>query len=214
MPVSIPGERGPAGPPPLPVWRAIRLCSPDLAGGEAPLRGSRHGRGSWRLVFDNADDPAELRPWLPGGAGHVLITSRTPTWAALATPVDVDLLSADEAVHFLRTRLPDLDPDLAREVAAELDGLPLALEQAAAYLEQTRIPAASTAAPANTAVSAASRSSWLRCATSRAVRRSDSRGYSRGHAAMTSRPYRSPARISAARSALPSAVGSSVSRLG
>ncbi len=97
-------------------------------------------RRSWLLVFDNAEDPATLGPWLPGGTGHVLITSRTPTWSTLATPVDVDVLGAEEAVHFLlRTRIPDLDPGLAAGVATELGRLPLALAQAAAYLEQTRI---------------------------------------------------------------------------
>jgi NB-ARC domain len=75
---------------------------------------------SWLLIFDNAEDPAMLRPWLPGGTGHVLITSRTPTWAALATSVDVDVLSTGEAVHFLQAGSaaaparpgPRLDPTL------------------------------------------------------------------------------------------------------
>ncbi|WP_308128297.1 FxSxx-COOH system tetratricopeptide repeat protein, partial [Frankia sp. CiP3] len=95
---------------------------------------------SWLLIFDNAEDPMAVRRWLPGGAGHVLITSRTPTWAALATSVYVDVLSPEEAVQFLHSRISELDHRLAYEIATELGRLPLALEQAAAYLEQTRIP--------------------------------------------------------------------------
>jgi hypothetical protein len=30
----------------------------------------------WLLIFDNADDPKQLEPYLPTGSGHVLITSR------------------------------------------------------------------------------------------------------------------------------------------
>ena len=39
--------------------------------------------GRWLLVFDNAEDPAEVAAWLPGGSGHVLITSGNragPSW--------------------------------------------------------------------------------------------------------------------------------------
>ena len=39
----------------------------------AVLAELRH-RGRWLLVFDNAEDPADVTPWLPGGGGHVLIT--------------------------------------------------------------------------------------------------------------------------------------------
>jgi 3-methyladenine DNA glycosylase/8-oxoguanine DNA glycosylase len=36
---------------------------------------------SWLLIFDNAQDPGEIRNYLPqGGAGHVIITSRNPYW--------------------------------------------------------------------------------------------------------------------------------------
>jgi len=32
------------------------------------------------LIFDNAEDPAALAEYLPGGGGHVVITSRNPGW--------------------------------------------------------------------------------------------------------------------------------------
>ena len=50
-------------------------------------------RDRWLLVFDNAENPADVKPWLPGGGGHVLITSREQDWTEIACPVEVDVLS-------------------------------------------------------------------------------------------------------------------------
>ena len=41
--------------------------------------------GRWLLVFDNANSPAEVAPFLPGGGGHVLITSREGDWTEIAS---------------------------------------------------------------------------------------------------------------------------------
>jgi tetratricopeptide (TPR) repeat protein len=97
-------------------------------------------RDRWLLVYDNATDPAELdllRP--PVGGGHLLVTSRDPAWGGIATTVRLDVLSRAEAVGFLRQRLGHDDPALG-PLAEALGDLPLALEQAAAYLEQTHTP--------------------------------------------------------------------------
>ncbi|WUE87829.1 FxSxx-COOH system tetratricopeptide repeat protein [Streptomyces sp. NBC_00490] len=91
-------------------------------------------RSRWLLVFDNAEDPDALAPFLPGGPGHVLITSRNPHWHNYAVPLDVDTLSRTESVALLRAQgalLADADAD---DIAATLDDLPLALAQAAALL--------------------------------------------------------------------------------
>ncbi|MEU5893084.1 FxSxx-COOH system tetratricopeptide repeat protein [Streptomyces sp. NPDC047461] len=91
-------------------------------------------RSRWLLVFDNAEDPNALATFLPGGPGHVLITSRTPHWNNYAVPLDVDTLSRAESVALLRAQgavLADADAD---NIAAVLDDLPLALAQAAALL--------------------------------------------------------------------------------
>lgn len=45
-----------------------------------------HGR--WLLVFDNAVHPESVMEWLPGGGGHVLITSREHRWAEVAVGPD------------------------------------------------------------------------------------------------------------------------------
>ncbi|MFC8350766.1 FxSxx-COOH system tetratricopeptide repeat protein [Streptomyces sp. NPDC057280] len=91
-------------------------------------------RSRWLLIFDNAEDPAALAPFLPGGPGHVLITSRNPLWTSYAVPVDVDTLSRTESVALLRAQGAVLTDADASSIAATLDDLPLALAQAAALL--------------------------------------------------------------------------------
>ena len=99
----------------------------------------RHG---WLLVFDNAEDIAHIRPVLPGGAGHVLITTQRGGFGYLGPVLDVDVLPRPEAIALLRRRAPALTDEQANVLAERLGDLPLALEQAAAYLEQTQLPPA------------------------------------------------------------------------
>jgi tetratricopeptide (TPR) repeat protein len=91
----------------------------------------------WLLIFDNAEAPADLRGWLPIHlAGHALITSRNPAWGVHAQPRAVKEWDVPTAAGFLlkRSRCKD-DADAARELAEKLGGLPLACEQAGAYIE-------------------------------------------------------------------------------
>jgi transcriptional regulator with XRE-family HTH domain/tetratricopeptide (TPR) repeat protein len=100
-----------------------------------------HRRPRWLLIFDNAEDPAFLRDWLPSGPGHVIITSRSQNWAELAAPVLVDVLPRHESVDLLGARVPGIMTAEAEILAEALGDLPLALAQAAAYLAETRMPA-------------------------------------------------------------------------
>ena len=103
----------------------------------ARLLGALRERGRWLLIFDNAEDPAALAPYLPGGGGRVLITSRNPGWRELATPVGVDVFDRNESITLLRRGAPHLTEGEAGRVAAALGDLPLALVQAGAYLADT-----------------------------------------------------------------------------
>ena len=89
----------------------------------------------WLLIFDNAPGPEQVREVLPpAGNGRVLITSRN----ALGPPgetVEVPVLDVDAAAGFLVDRAGDPDEQAARALAEDLGGLPLALEQAAAYTQ-------------------------------------------------------------------------------
>ena len=124
--------------------QALRLATPadgvDAAVGR--LLGELRSRDRWLLVFDNAEDPAALRPFLPGAGGHVVITSRNPNWSDVAVPLGVGEFSRAESVALLRSRLPGLSDQDADRLATALGDLPMAVDQAAALLADTPVDAA------------------------------------------------------------------------
>jgi hypothetical protein len=104
----------------------------------------------WLLIFDNADDLAMVRDFLPsGGKGHILLTTRAHATGRIAQRIEVEKMELEEGALFLlhRAKLlapnalieaaPLSDRDIAREIVKAMDGLPLALEQAGAYIEET-----------------------------------------------------------------------------
>jgi hypothetical protein len=93
------------------------------------------GAAPWLLVFDNAPDRASVAAFVPpAGPGQVLITSRNQIWPP-GQAVEVAVLDRQVAAEFLIARAGDADRRAALELAAELGGLPLALEQAGAYMQ-------------------------------------------------------------------------------
>jgi hypothetical protein len=68
-------------------------------------------RDRWLMIFDNAEEPRDVRPFLPSfdyaqeARRHILITSRNPVWGALAHPLDVQVLPREQAVEFLFKRV-------------------------------------------------------------------------------------------------------------
>ena len=91
----------------------------------------------WLLVFDNVPGPEQVREFLPpAGDGRVLITSRNALWPPKQA-VEVPVLDVAVAAGFLVDRAGDPDERAARVLAVELGGLPLALEQVAAYAQAT-----------------------------------------------------------------------------
>jgi tetratricopeptide (TPR) repeat protein len=113
---------------------------PDLEATAAAVIDVLGRRAGWLLVFDNADDPQVVARFLPaGGDGRVLVTSRNPTFGQLGARIPVEVLPTGEAAELLLARTHDPDRAAAVELATELDGLPLALAQAAGYCEQTSL---------------------------------------------------------------------------
>ena len=95
-------------------------------------------RQRWLVVFDNAEDPASIGP-LPAprgsrpGAGYL----PQPGVAVPGLRPRPRVWARDEAVAFLLARTGSDDEESAGSVADELGLLPLALEQAGAYVEET-----------------------------------------------------------------------------
>jgi transcriptional regulator with XRE-family HTH domain len=108
---------------------------------QAAVLGELRHRGRWLLVFDNAEDPADVAPWLPGGGGHVLITSRQRGWDEVAAPVEIDVLARPESMAILQARVTALSGADADKLAAELGDLPLAIAQAAGFMADTGMTA-------------------------------------------------------------------------
>src|SRR6266487_1798327 len=105
----------------------------------------------WLLILDNADDLALARDFLPPSpGGQVLLTTRAQATGRFARRLEVDILSTELAALFLLRRaglLPveatleqasEHDRSVARAICEEVGGLPLALDQAGAYIEETR----------------------------------------------------------------------------
>lgn len=102
----------------------------------------------WLLILDSADDLAMAREFIPSSeAGHVLLTSRARNTGALAARNSIEEMGRQEGALFLLRRLKMLKEGEPLEAAAvnlrtqaeilseTLGGLPLALDQAAAYVE-------------------------------------------------------------------------------
>jgi tetratricopeptide (TPR) repeat protein len=104
---------------------------------------------TWLLILDNADELELLQDFLPSGRGHCLLTTRPHDVHALATAERVNAMEPAEGALLLLRRAGRLRPDQpldaaapteqeqARALSAELGGLPLALDQAGAFVAAT-----------------------------------------------------------------------------
>ena len=98
------------------------------------------GRDRWLLVFDNVPGPADIAPFRPSAvSGRAIVTSRHPGWGAIGPRLEIDVLAREESVGLLRHRVPSMPREHAEELAIELGDLPLALAQAAGYIESSGV---------------------------------------------------------------------------
>jgi tetratricopeptide (TPR) repeat protein len=103
----------------------------------------------WFLILDNVDSKPALAEveHLLGGliGGHVIITSRLADFSANFQPLELDVLTPEDATSFLlartegRRRAESDDALKACELARDLGQLALALEQAAAFIAKRRL---------------------------------------------------------------------------
>ncbi|MFE7836370.1 tetratricopeptide repeat protein [Streptomyces sp. NPDC057474] len=128
----------------------VRLCQDWAASADVEQRAAwamlwLQWHTGWLLIFDNVEDPDVLRHYfgtLPDG--HHLATSRRATgWHAIAPTMPLGLLAPDAAADLLCAIIFDGQPPTPTQrryveaLAGDLGYLPLALEQAGAYLYQT-----------------------------------------------------------------------------
>jgi hypothetical protein len=104
----------------------------------------------WMLVLDDVDDLNMIRDFLPLEAtGHVLLTTRQHSLKGIASRIEVEKMDRGEGMLLLLRRsgvlsakgqlheANEVDRATAEEIAMAVDGLPLALNQAGAYIDQT-----------------------------------------------------------------------------
>ncbi len=99
----------------------------------------------WLLIVDNVETAEAcdaLFEWVPATfSGTLLITSCLSVWPPICTRIEVGSWDRSLSTKFLikRLRLTSAEESNAAIVGDLLGGLPLALEQAAAYVEQTHM---------------------------------------------------------------------------
>jgi len=116
----------------------------------AAVKGWLEGNTDWLLIFDNADDLPMVSEFLPsGGKGHLILTSRAQVTGKVGRRVEIKKMTPEEGSLFLLRRSKSIakedsveavskeDRALARDICDKMDGLPLALDQAGAYMEET-----------------------------------------------------------------------------
>jgi tetratricopeptide (TPR) repeat protein/transcriptional regulator with XRE-family HTH domain len=104
----------------------------------------------WLLIFDNVDSLEMILNVLPQDSpGDILLTTRLQVLSTIAHSIEVTEMAGQEGITFLlrRTKLlaPGMPPEQitpenqqeAARIVDKLGGLPLALDQAGAYIEET-----------------------------------------------------------------------------
>jgi transcriptional regulator with XRE-family HTH domain len=105
----------------------------------------------WLLILDNVEELELACSFLPTRPlGHILLTTRTQIVSNIAALIKVEAMEPKEGLLFLlrrvgmlehETELDTIAPDThstAEQLVERLGGHPLALDQAGAYIEETR----------------------------------------------------------------------------
>lgn len=103
---------------------------------------------TWLLIFDNAEQADAIQRWVPsmprsaGARGHALVTTRRGGFSTVGIVVEVEVWDPGEALAFLQRRLPGCAVSTLERLAEAMGRLPLALEQASAYVGTNGLPCA------------------------------------------------------------------------
>lgn len=99
----------------------------------------------WLLILDNVESMDDVKGWIPAGhRGHTLLTTRRHSTGTVAKGVQLPKMTPDEGADFLLRRAKIENPSSAdraavRDLSKEMGGLPLALDQAGAYIEEAQV---------------------------------------------------------------------------
>ena len=95
---------------------------------------------NWLLVFDNVEKPNDIVDYVPTTLrGHVLVTSRFTDWSRFGTTITVERFTCKEAIDYIVMSGATQDRNKAGNLAEHLGYLPLALEQAAAFIRSSKL---------------------------------------------------------------------------
>lgn len=144
----------------LAIAEAVQLPGrddPNQARAVAAVQRWLATHGGWLMIWDNVEDLDLLRRFLPPARQGVhLLTTRLQALGTLAHGLDLPPMDQEEGIFFLLRRAKLLAPEASREQVRQLTvdmppayaaaaalvenmgGLPLALDQAGAYLEETQ----------------------------------------------------------------------------
>ena len=133
--------------------RLLQLPAQDLADQQLIIEAVKHWlerHEQWLLILDNADELELLVDFLPTvDTGYILLTTRAQATGSLAPSIPIEQMSAQEGALLVLRRAQLLAPKALLEQAsaeeraqaetlvAAMGGLPLALDQAGAYIEET-----------------------------------------------------------------------------
>jgi len=106
---------------------------------------------NWLLILDDADDVVMVNDFIPlARKGHILLTTIAQSTGMTAQRFELENMQPDEGALFLLRRARIIGQDAlldnasaddrtnAHKIVQALDGLPLAIDQAAAYIEERR----------------------------------------------------------------------------
>jgi len=89
----------------------------------------------WLLIFDNVKSEDTIYPYRPQHKqGHVIITTRNQSLQSAGKSISIDTWTDEEAQQFVKTRTDNANENDINALCKVLGNLPLAMEQAVAYI--------------------------------------------------------------------------------
>lgn len=117
----------------------LGLVAPGNTDEQADVLAVRHwltNHERWLLIFDEAAGAELIAPFVPTASrGHVIVTSRGGNWRGFGKETPLGALARDEAIHMMQS-LGLVDVEAANDLAARLEGSPLAIQLACGVIRQ------------------------------------------------------------------------------